>query len=87
MPAPDPSGVTIERHSGSFCLLVDTFLLSGRTQRMARAGRIAQNLRRDGWACLWCKRPVPEFRRADAKYCCEGCQKRAARERQRGGCS
>lgn len=81
MPAPDPNGVTIDRQGGGFSLLVDTFLLSGRTQRMARAERIAQNLRRDGWACPWCKRPVPEFRRADARYCCEGCRKRAARGR------
>lgn len=82
MPAPDPQGVTIEsRDGGGWSLLVEIFMLSGRTQRIARARRIGQNLRRNGWACQWCGDPVPEFRRADARYCCEGCRKRAARKR------
>lgn len=81
MPAPDPSGVTIEHHAQGYSVLIETFMLSGRTQRLARARRIGQNLRRDGWSCLWCAKPVPAFRRADARYCCEGCRKRAARGR------
>lgn len=81
MPAPDPHGVTIEDREGSASLLVDMFLLQGRTQRMARVRRIMSNLRRDGWVCWWCGGEVPEYRRADARYCCEGCRKRAARQR------
>lgn len=81
MPAPDPWGITIETRKGSWGVLVETFMLSGRTQRMARARRILANLKRDGWSCRWCGGPVPEFRRADARYCCEGCRKRDARQR------
>lgn len=43
--------------------------------------RMMRNLRRNGWCCEWCGGPVPEFRRADARYCREGCRKRAARAR------
>lgn len=83
MPAPDPWGITIEKRSGGFGLLIDMFMHSGRTQRLARAKRIAHKLHANGWRCAWCSRPVPEFRRADAVYCSEGCRKRAARARRR----
>lgn len=83
MPAPDPHGITIEERPHGWGVLVDTFLLSGRTQRMARAKRILRNLVANGWACRWCNGPVPEFRRADAAYCGEGCRKRAARSRRK----
>lgn len=84
MPAPDPHGITIEEcPHGGWGLLVDTFMLSGRTQRTARAKRILRNLAANGWACRWGGRPVPEFRRADACYCCESCRKRAARYRRK----
>lgn len=82
MPAPDPHGVTIEKTpGGGWNLLIETFMFSGRTQRKARAMRMMRNLRRNGWCCEWCGGPVPEFRRADARYCREGCRKRAARAR------
>lgn len=61
--------------------MVDTFMLKGCTLRMARAKRVLRNLAANGWACAWCGGPVPEFRRADARYCCEGCRKRGARGR------
>ena len=81
MPAPDPWAISIEQSPGGWSVHYDTFLLSGRTQRRARAKRILSNLRRNGWCCAWCGGPVPEFRRADARYCSEGCRKRAARAR------
>lgn len=82
MPAPDPWGISIEeRPNGGWAVQCDVFMLSGRTQRLARAKRILSNLRRDGWSCKWCAKPIPEWRRADAVYCCEGCRKRAARSR------
>ena len=48
--------------------------------RKDRAQRVANRLRW-GWLCPQCFRPVPIYRRADARYCCQGCRKRAARER------
>ena len=83
MPAPDPHGISIEKHPHGWRVLAGTFVLSGRTQRMARAKRILRNLAVNGWVCPWCGGPVPEFRRADACYCCEGCRKRAARSRRK----
>lgn len=81
MPAPDPRGITIEPQGEGWALLMETFLLSGRTQRKARARRILANLTRDGWTCHACGDLVPEYRRADARYCCEGCRKRHSRTR------
>lgn len=81
MPAPDPHGIAIEAQGAGWGILVDTFMVAGRTQRMARARRVLANLHRDGWACRRCGSPVPEHRRADALYCCEGCRKGAARAR------
>jgi hypothetical protein len=46
-----------------------------------RAKRILRNLQWGGWLCQWCREPVPLWRRADARFCCEGCRKRAARQR------
>lgn len=80
MPGPDPNGVTLgdgwpERPS----VLVETYGSGNRKARMARAKRILRNLHRGGWLCHWCGGPVPLWRRADARYCREGCRKRAAR--------
>ena len=83
MPAPNPDGITIEQRPDGWGVLVDTFMLAGRTQRMLRAKRILRNLVADGWCCRWCGGPVPEYRRADARYCCEGCRKRDARSRRK----
>ena len=41
----------------------------------------ATRLHIDGWACRQCCAPIPMYRRADARYCCEGCRKLAARRR------
>ena len=85
MPAPDPHAITVEeRQRGGWAVMADTFLHSGRTQRLARAKRILRNLMVNGWSCRWCGGPVPEHRRADARFCCEGCRKRSARERRIG---
>lgn len=81
MPAPDPHGVTIEPPRRRMEPANRNIQFSGRTQRKARAMRMMRNLRRNGWCCEWCGGPVPEFRRADARYCREGCRKRAARAR------
>jgi len=75
MPAPNPRGVTIEeKPGGGWGLLIETFMLSGRTQRMARAKHILRNLRLNGWCCEWCGGPVPEFRRADANSAVKGAE-------------
>gem|GEM_PF-1436613 len=84
MPAPDPWGITIENRGQGCRVFADMFMLSGRTQRLSRARRIVANLRRNGWTCQGCGGPVPEFRRADARYCRESCRKRQARERPKG---
>lgn len=84
MPSPDPKGVTRSNApSGMVSVLVDTYLAGNRKARMARAMQILSYLEAGGWQCRWCGDQVPFYRRADARFCCEGCRKRAARLRRR----
>ena len=84
MAEPDPDGVTLgEGWPDRVTVLVQTFMSGNRKARMRRAKSILRNLHRGGWLCRWCYDPVPLHRRADARFCCEGCRKRAARQRRR----
>jgi len=77
MPEPDPHAITLgEARPGQYALLVDTGFFGNRKARMARARAILRRMMRHDWQCLWCKAPLPLFRRADARFCCEGCRKR-----------
>ena len=83
MPAPDPFGIWIEEHDNcGWSVMAEQPLWSKQNgSRMARARAVLRNLVRDGWTCRHCAEPIPEFRRADARFCCHGCKKRAARAR------
>ncbi len=82
MAGPDPDGMKLgDADPGSISVLVQTFMSGNRTARMARAKRILGNLCRGGWLCYSCREPVPLWRRADARFCGEGCRKAAARQR------
>ena len=87
MPAPDPFGLSYdETPSGQPLVTAEVWPSSGlfasnRRNRLKRLRAVYRLVRRDGWLCLWCKDPVPIYRRADACYCCEGCRKHAARAR------
>ena len=85
MSGPDPDGVTLgDGWPEQVSVLVETFGSGNRKARLARAKRLLHNLQRGGWLCRWCRDPVPLWRRADARFCCEGCRKGAARERRCG---
>ena len=82
MPAPDPHAIATESTAdGSVLVYADVFLIGNRKARLNRAKAILLNLRANDWPCWRCGRPVPLFRRVDARYCCDGCRKRAARAR------
>lgn len=89
MPAPDPHGLTYhETASGKPCITAEIWGSRNRPfwegnpkHRNARAAAVLKRLCIDGWACRECRNPVPLYRRADARYCCERCRKRAARAR------
>ncbi len=82
MPAPDPHGISLgEAAPGRISVLAESWLCGNRKARMKRAVAILRNLQRGGWRCLWCGDPVPLYKRADARFCCEGCRKRAAQRR------
>lgn len=80
MPAPDPDAIELgDGWPKRASLLVSMFMARNPKARMARAEAIVRNLQCRGWSCHWCGDPVPLFKRADAKFCCEGCRKRNAR--------
>jgi hypothetical protein len=83
MPGPDPHSLWIEdlgpvRARVSF----EAYDWTGNSgNRRARAIAILRRLYRGTWSCRWCGDDLPDYVRADALYCREGCRKRAARER------
>lgn len=82
MPGPDPEGLEIEeRADGSFTISGSVWWYGNRRARIARMRAIARQIRFNGWKCRWCSAPIPLWRRADARFCCEGCRKRDARQR------
>jgi hypothetical protein len=82
MPEPSPDGVEIwtdddgRERATAYC-----YSDGNRRARIARLRAIWRNLQRDGWRCLWCGDPISSVKRADARYCREGCRKAHARRR------
>ena len=82
MPAPDPQGLDIdERPDGSFTITAEVWRYGNRKHRLARMIAVSHRIKADGWLCPWCREPVPLYRRANSRYCGEGCRARAARSR------
>lgn len=83
MPAPVPDAVWIETDErGGVTVNYERPFWGGKSRdRKKRAIAMLKREVRGGWRCLWCCEAIPCFRRVDANYCCEGCRKRAARQR------
>lgn len=82
MPGPTPGAVWIEMVDGRAYATFEQYLWSNNfTNRMQRARALARRVSQGTWACRWCGDDLPDFRRVDAQYCCESCQKKAARQR------
>lgn len=87
MPGPDPSGLDYNKApDGRWRVTAEVWPQSGlfasnRKHRIARLRTVVRNLERGGWLCSWCLDPVPIWRRADARYCCQGCKRSATSER------
>ena len=84
MPGPDPDALWIDPDADRPTVSFQAYYWTGNNgNRRARAVAIVRRLMRRDWYCRWCGDPLPDWRRADARYCCEGCRKRAARRRRR----
>lgn len=82
MPAPDPDALWISKEDGRVSVTYESYLWSNSSaNRKRRATAILRRIVYGTWRCKWCLKALPEWRRADAGYCCEGCRKRAARSR------
>lgn len=81
MPAPDPEGLEIQEYdSGRFRITCEVWRHGNRSNRIRRMLRIAENIKLGGWKCWHCSESIPLYKRADARYCREGCRKAAARQ-------
>ena len=80
MPAPDPHGIWIEENEdGRIGITAEMWRYGNRGTRKKRMLRVLRQISRDGWLCTFCRKPIPIFRRSDARYCRERCRKAAAR--------
>ena len=85
MPAPDPSAVWFDRQVGRITVSYLPYFWTQKVgHRKARAMAILKRMSRGDWICPWCQDDLPDWRRSDARYCCEGCRTLAARSRRRG---
>ena len=85
MSGPDPHSLWIEdddpdRPRVSFVAYCWT---GNHGNRKARAVSILRRLQRGDWFCPWCGDPLPDYLRADARYCREACRKAAKRSRRK----
>lgn len=82
MPGPYPQGLDMnEKSDGSFTITTEVWRHGNRKHRLARMVAVSRRIKVDGWRCPRCGEPVPLYRRADARFCGEGCRSRAARAR------
>ena len=89
MPAPDPGTVWIEDSAGGTSAYYDQDLSgwlsthdTGHSRNRARrAAAILRRYVRGTWVCRWCRDEISTDKRADARYCREGCRKAHARAR------
>lgn len=85
MPGPDPHAFWIDDDDPARPVVSfqNYFWTNNRGNRKARAIAILGRLRWRDWVCLWCGETLPDYKRADARYCSEGCRKAAARARRK----
>ncbi len=86
MPAPDPESLWLEETGdGQFVGFFMRYFGTGNAgNRAKRAARILRMVNSTGWKCSWCADHIEIHKRTDARYCSEGCRKRAARARRVG---
>ena len=81
MPAPERDTIYYDEINGRPVITYCNFWSGDQRMRKARAEAILRNILRDGWRCKHCHSHIGFHKRADAKYCRESCQKKAARKR------
>lgn len=82
MPEPTPGTIWVERTDNGFEFSYHAYFFSGKGgNRKKRGIAIGRRMWRNDWVCRWCGDELPMGKRADAKFCGEGCRKRAARWR------
>jgi len=82
MPGPDPHALWIDDEADRPRVLFQAYFWTGNSgNRKARAAALLRRLQRGDWYCRCCGDPLPDYLRADARYCREACRKRAARGR------
>jgi len=83
MPGPEAQTIWIEpNRRGGFTAQYHKYLFTGAAvHRKARVVAIVKRMAQRTWCCRRCGDELPIDKRADARFCGEGCRKRAARER------
>ena len=81
---PDPHVLWIESDEPPYSVAYQAYLWTGiKGNRKARAIAMVRRLALGTWRCLWCREMLPDYLRADARYCNDRCRKQAARARRK----
>jgi hypothetical protein len=82
MPGPEAGAVWAERTDTGYRTTFYRYFWTGNEgNRKARAMALGKRLVQGTWYCRWCGDDLYLDKRADTRYCGEGCRKRAARDR------
>lgn len=88
MPGPDPHAVWIEESNGRYSAYFDAYFWTRNAgNREKRAKEMLRRFTNGDWVYRWCSDDLPEWRRVDALYCCQGCKKKAQRARRAARCN
>jgi len=85
MPGPDANTIWIERTYQGYHAQFDKYFRTGNdANRKARVIAIGKRMIQGTWRCQRCGDDLSQNKRADARFCSEGCRKKSARERRMG---
>lgn len=82
MPGPDAGTIWLERTDRGYHAEFHKYFWTGNdANRKARVIAVGKRMVQGTWCCRWCGDDLSFDKRADTRFCSEGCRKRAARDR------
>jgi len=83
MPGPDANTIWIEpNETGGYSAQFEVYFWTGnKANRLARVKAIGKRMMGGTWRCRRCGDDLSQDKRADTRFCSEGCRKKSVRKR------